>query len=65
MAEININNDNDYKIIEDNKIVQDNKKPNNKYEKLCNILIKHLQGICCLVIVIFFIINLIIYFTKE
>ena len=63
MAEININND--YKIIEDNKIVEDNKKPNNKYEKLCNILIKQIQCICCLVIVIFFIVNFIIYFTKN
>jgi hypothetical protein len=57
MAEININND--YKIIDDNKIVED------KYEKLCNILIKHLQGIFCLVVIIFFIVNFIIYFTKK
>ena len=57
MAEININND--YKIIDDNKIVED------KYEKLCNILIKHLQGIFCLVVIIFFIVNFIIYFTKN
>ena len=53
MSEITINND--YKIIDDN-----NKIIKNNYN-FCDIIIENLKNVCCIFIIIIFIINIILY----